>query len=254
MIHKKVIVIIIQLLLVISFFVIWEYFASKNIINSFIFSSPSRILKCILNFPKTELINHILITLKEIFISFTLSIIIGFIFALLLYEVPILFKILEPFLTILNSAPKVALGPLMIIMFGAKDTSIIIMALSITLVINILSIHSGFCKSDSSLAKLLTSLNASKYDQFVHLTLPSAYQTIISSLKINISMTLIGVIMGEFLVSKAGIGYLIIYGTQVFNLTLVMSGIVILIIISYVLYLIISVVEKLVNKKISNES
>ena len=148
--------------------------------------------------------------------------------------------------------PKVALGPLIIILFGANQNSIIIMALSITLILNILSIYNGFINADDNLKKYLITLGANKKEILKYLVIPSAYNVIINSLKINISMTLIGVIMGEFLVSKSGIGYLIIYGTQVFNLTLVISGIVLLMFISYILYIIITTLEKYLNKKISN--
>ena len=147
-----------------------------------------------------------------------------------------------------NSMPKVALGPLIIILFGAKENSIIIMALSITLIINILSTYNSFQNVDPYLDRYLDTLNVSKYKKLKLLVIPSAYRSIISNLKINISMTLIGVIMGEFLVSKNGLGYLIIYGTQVFNLTLVMSSIVILMMISYLIYMLISLIEKLLKK------
>ena len=140
----------------------------------------------------------------------------------------------------------------LIIFEGEENTKGLIMALSITLIINVLTIYNGFLSSDKYLNKLLDTLKASRIDKLKYLIIPSAYSIIINSLKINISMTLIGVIMGEFLVSKAGIGYLIIYGTQVFNLTLVMTGIVILMFISYILYIIISKIEKIFNQKISN--
>ena len=238
-----------QLLIVFIFLFVWEILSKYNVINTFIFSSPSKILKCIINLYKNNnLVNHILITLKETIIAFSLSILISFIIAIIFYEIPILFNIFEPFLTIINSTPKVAIGPLIIIIFGASQNSIIIMALSITLILNILSIYNGFTNVNKYLLKLLNSLNASRCQKLKYLIVPSAYSVIINSLKINISMTLIGVIMGEFLVSKAGIGYLIIYGTQVFDLTLVLSGIIILMIISYILYLFINIFERKIKK------
>ena len=246
---KRILTHLLQLFIVLVFIFSWEILSKYNYINSFIFSSPSKINRCIVSlFKNNNLLNHILITLKETFISFSLSMIISFILAILFYEVPILFDIFEPFLTIINSTPKVAIGPLIIILFGAGEKSIIIMALSITLIINILSIHNGFINVDKYLLKLLDSLHATKKEKLKYLIIPSAYSIIINSLKINISMTLIGVIMGEFLVSKAGIGYLIIYGTQIFNLTLVISGIIILMFISYIIYILISLIEKKLNK------
>lgn len=251
--HNKVEIKLIQIIILITFIFLWEYLSNHNIINSFVFSSPSKIIRCITTlYKENNLTNHIFVTLNETIISFTLSIILSFIISIVLFEFNILFKIFEPFFTILNSMPKVALGPLFIILFGAGNKSIIIMALSITLIINILTIYNGFLSSDKYLNKLLDTLKASRIDKLKYLIIPSAYSIIINSLKINISMTLIGVIMGEFLVSKAGIGYLIIYGTQVFNLTLVMTGIVILMFISYILYIIISKIEKIFNQKISN--
>ena len=251
--HNKVVIKLIQIIILITFIFLWEYLSNHNIINSFVFSSPSKIIRCITTlYKENNLTNHIFVTLNETIISFTLSIILSFIISIVLFEFNILFKIFEPFFTVLNSMPKVALGPLFIILFGAGNKSIIIMALSITLIINILTIYNGFLSSDKYLNKLLDTLKASRIDKIKYLIIPSAYSIIINSLKINISMTLIGVIMGEFLVSKAGIGYLIIYGTQVFNLTLVMTGIVILMFISYILYIIISKIEKIFNQKISN--
>ena len=142
-----------------------------------------------------------------------------------------------------NSLPKVALGPIIIIWAGANIKSIITMALLINLIVSIITIYNGFIQTDKNKIKLLESFKATKLQIITKLIIPNSLVTIISSLKLNISMSLIGVIMGEFLVSKAGIGYLIIYGTQIFNLNIVMSGILILVIISYILYKIISIIE-----------
>ena len=145
--------------------------------------------------------------------------------------------------------PKIALGPIIIIFFGANIKSIIIMALLISVIVTIITVYNGFISTDKNKINLLKSFSATKYQIFKLVILPSSYQTIISSLKINISMTLIGVIMGEFLVSKQGIGYLINYGSQVFNLNLVISGIIILMIVSYLMYIIVSYIEKILIKK-----
>ena len=140
-------ILFIQLSLLILLIFIWEHFSKTNIINSFIFSSPSKVLNCIINLYKNNnLLHHIIVTLNETIISFSLSIFIGLFIAVLLYEFNIVFKILEPFFTILNSMPKIALGPLFIILFGAGNKSIIIMSLSITVIINILTIYNSFTK------------------------------------------------------------------------------------------------------------
>lgn len=242
---EKIIVISSQLIILIGFIITWELLSTYKIINPFIFSSPSKIIETIKNlFISYDLVHHILTTLYETLIAFTLGITLSFLIAIILYEFKIINKIIDPYLTMLNSLPKVALGPLIIIIAGANTKSIIVMALLINLIVGIMSIYNGFNNIDKDLIKLFKTFHASRLDILLKLTIPASYKTIISSLKLNISMTLIGVIMGEFLVSKSGLGYLIIYGTQVFNLNMVMSGIVILIIISFVLYKIITYIEK----------
>ena len=248
--RKKFIVLFWQIFLVVIFIGVWEFLARKNIINSFVFSRPSKIIDTIISLYKQgNLFNHIFITLKEVLIAFLLGISFGFIIAIILYELPTLALILDPFLTLVNSLPKVALGPLIIIIAGANIKSVIVMALLINLIISIITIYNGFINVDNEKLKLVKSFKASKQQILFKLIIPNSYNTIISSLKLNISMSLIGVIMGEFLVSQEGIGYLIIYGTQVFNLSLVMAGILILLIISFLLYKIIILVE---NKLIKN--
>lgn len=239
-----------QILILFLIIFIWEYLANKGLINTFISSSPSRILKTIINLYKdNNLFNHIWTTIYETIISFGLGTIIGLLIAIILWWNNFIYKIVDPYLTIINSLPKVAIGPIIIIYSGANIKSIILMALLISVIVTIITVYNGFISADQNKINLLKSFKATKYQIFKLVILPSSYPTIISSLKINISMTLIGVIMGEFLVSKKGIGYLITYGSQVFNLNLVMSGIIILLIVSYLMYLIVGLLEKILIKK-----
>ena len=241
---KKIIIIVSQLLLTLSFLLLWQLLSDKKIINPFIFSSPKKIAETIFSlYQNYDLISHILTTVFETLIAFTLGITLGFIIAVLLYEIPILQKILDPFLTMLNSLPKVALGPIIIIWCGANTKSIIVMALLINLIISIITIYNGFLNTDNYKIKLLKSFKANKLQLLSKVVIPE--------FKINISLSLIGCISGEFLVSRKGIGYLIIYGTQIFNLNIVMSGIIILILISFILYECIDKLEKYLLKKIS---
>ena len=157
-------------------------------------------------------------------------------------------KVIDPYLTVLNSLPKVSLGPLLIIWVGANTKSIILMAILISVFTTIINMYNAFSNTDSYRIILMKSLKASKYQIFTKLVLRGNLKTIVSTLKINISLCLIGVIMGELLVSKKGIGYLITYGSQIFNLNLVITSIFILAIISYILYLLISKLELLFKK------
>ena len=242
---EKIIVFSMQILLFIAFIFLWELFARLKIINTFLTSSPSKIITTLVNLYNTNnLFNHISITVYETILSFTLSILIGIVVASILWWNNLLSKIIDPYLTILNSLPKVALGPIIIIWIGADMNSIIFMALLISSIISIITIYDGFKNTDIEKIKLMRSLNATKFQIFTTLILRGNVDTIISSLKINISMSLIGVVMGELLVSKEGIGYLIMYGSQVFNLNLVMTGIILLVIISCILYYLISYLER----------
>lgn len=246
---NSLLVIVCQLFILLFFIVIWQILANKEIINTFIYSSPKRVLSTIISlFNSNNIFNHIYITIYETIISFLLGTLIGTFIAIILWWNKFLYKVFDPYLTILNSLPKVALGPIIIIFSGANIKSIIIMALLISVIITIINVYNGFDNTDVNKINLLKSFNASKLQILRYVILPNSYSTIISSLKINVSMSLIGVIMGEFLVSKEGIGYLIMYGSQVFNLDLVISGIIILMIVSYVMYLVVSLIEKVLIK------
>lgn len=242
---EKFIVLLFRFLIVFIFLFLWQLLVNLNVLNSFILSSPLNVVKTLISLFKTNtLFEHIFVTLYEVLICFVLTTLVGVLAASILWLNKILAKIFDPFLTILNSLPKVSLGPIIIIWFGANVKSIIIMALLISIMNSIISIFQGFKEVDNYKITLMQSLGANKFQIFFKLILPANYSNIISTLKINISMSLIGVIMGELLVSKKGIGYLIMYGSQVFNLDLVMTGIILLSIISAIIYYLILFIEK----------
>ena len=246
---NKLLVILTQLAIVIFLIGLWQFLANKELINVFIYSSPQKVVETIISLHMdNNLYNHIFITVYETIISFILGTLIGTIIAILLWWNNFLYKVMDPYLTILNSLPKVALGPIIIIIVGANMNSIIVMALLISVIITILNVYNGFSNTDQNKINLLKSFQATKFQILKMVILPNSYPTIISSLKINVSMSLIGVIMGEFLVSKEGLGYLIMYGSQVFNFNLVISGIIILMIVSYLMYLFVNYIEKLLIK------
>lgn len=249
--RKKRLILISQISLLVCFLISWELLSKYNIINSFIFSSPSMIIKTLLELYKNNnLFSHIGTTSLEVVISFTLCLIISFVLALVLYSFKTLKKILDPFITMINSMPKVSLGPLIIIWMGANMKSIIFMALLIGVIVSMIAIYNGMMNTDKDKVKLFKIMGASRFDTLRYLIIPSSLSEIISSMKINISMSLIGVIMGEFLSSKRGIGYLILYGTQVFNLSLVMCGLFILLLLSFIFYEVINIIDKHLQKNL----
>ncbi len=238
-----------QILIIVFLLGLWELLARYKLINTFIFSSPSLVIQTINDLIKSNnFFIHIWTTFYETMVSFVLGTIIGLFIASGLWWNSFFAKVFSSFLIVLNSLPKVALGPIIIIWAGANIKSIIIMALLISTIITILNIYESFKTTDKIKIKLMKSFNATKWQIFYKLVLPSNYSAIISTLKINVSMSLIGIIMGEFLVSKRGLGYLIMYGSQVFNLNLVITGIFILAILSITLYILVTRIEKRLQK------
>ncbi len=238
-----------QIFIILIFMLIWQVLSDNNLINPFIFSSPIKVINTLIDlYKKSNLFKHIWVTFYETIISFSLGTILGISIATIMWSNRFIAKVLEPYLTILNSLPKVALGPIIIIWFGSGMKSIIIMALLISTIITIINVYDAFISIDEIKIKLLKSFNASKRFIFTKLVFPGSMNAILSSLIINISMSLVGVIMGEFLVSKAGIGYLIMYGSQVFNLNLVITGILLLSILSILLYYLVVIMRKKLTK------
>ena len=243
--RKKLLIKLSQISLLIFFLVLWELLSRFNVINSFIFSSPSKVLSTLINLIRdNNLFIHIKTTTLEVLASFVLSFILAFLLALALYSFKTLKKILDPFIVAINSLPKVALGPLIIIWLGATTKSIIFNSLLISVIVTSMTILNGMEACDRNLIKLFKVFGVNKIKILTKLIIPSSKKEIISSLKIDMSMSLIGVIMGEFLSCKKGIGYLILYGTQVFNLSLVMCGILILSLLSFLLNILINLLEK----------
>ncbi len=241
----KIIIHITQTFILIFLFLIWQILANTNVINVFLYSSPKLIIETIIDLIKQQILfSHIIVTLYEVLLSFLISIIISLIIATILWWNKFLSKVFSPFLTILNSLPKVALGPLIIIWAGANINSIIIMSLLISTFITIINLHEAFISTNKNYIILLKSMGASKIDIYKKVIIQSNKANIINSLKINLSMNFIGVIMGELLVSKKGLGYLIMYASSIFNIKLVITSIIILGFLSFILYSIISYLEK----------
>ena len=193
--REKVLIFLTQVSLLIVFLGAWELLARLRIIDTFIFSSPSKIMNTLISlYRENNLFIHIYATSFEVIVAFLLSSICGFIIALLFYLNPRLKKILDPFITLINSMPKVALGPLIIIWMGANTKSIIFMALLINLIVTIITIHNGMVATDPDMIKLFKVFNAKDKDIVLRLIIPSARNDIIEALKLNISMSLIGLL------------------------------------------------------------
>lgn len=242
--HRKQVMIYRAMLLVL-FLAVWELCARLGIINDFIFSSPSRVVLCFWSMlADGSIFLHIGITLLETVVSFAFVVLAGILVAVLLWSSQSLSEILEPYLVMLNSLPKSALAPILIVWLGNNVRTIIVAAVSVAVFGSIITLHNGFSHMDPDQIKLIYSLGGRKKDVLVKVLLPGSVPLIISNMKVNIGLCLVGVIIGEFLAANQGLGYLIIYGSQVFKMDLVVMSIVILCIVSAVLYQGIAILEK----------
>jgi NitT/TauT family transport system permease protein len=237
--HKQNVIMIniYRLLIFITFFGLWELSARYDLIDDFIFSSPSRIIRTLTNMTLDgSLFYHIGITLFETLFSFLVGSLVGILIAILLWWNKNVAKVVEPYLVVLNSLPKTALAPIIIVWLGNNMRAIIITAISVSIVVTILNVYNGFITVDEDKIKLIYTFDGNKKDVLTKVMLPSNVGNIISTMKVNIGLSLIGVIIGEFLAAKAGLGYLIVYGSQVFKLDWVMMSILILALVATGLY------------------
>lgn len=239
-----------RILLFVLFMGLWEMSARCGWIDSFIFSSPSLIGKTFLSMCRDQsLFSHIGVTLTETLVSFFFVIILGVGTAILLWCSPKTSRILEPYLVVLNSLPKSALAPLLIVWLGANERTIVVAGMSVAIFGSVINLYSGFCQADPEKLKLIETLGGHKKEKLTKIILPASLPLIISVMKVNIGLCLVGVIIGEFIGARKGLGYLIIYGSQTFKLTWVLMSIMILCIIAMGLYAVLNLLEKYIQKR-----
>ena len=245
----RLLVIFFRIFLLTGFLFLWEFCASHQIIDSFIFSSPSKIMNALLlMISDHSIFLHLGVTLYETFVSFFLVIFVSILFAILLWYSNNLSEILEPYLVVLNSLPKSALAPLLIVWLGATKTTIIVTGMSVAIFGSILNLYTSFRSTDPGKIKLIYTLRGNHLHVLTKVILPYSIPAIISNMKVNIGLCLVGVIIGEFLAAKEGLGYLIIYSSQVFKMDWLLMSICILCVFAIFLYALIDFGEKLYFK------
>lgn len=246
---KTYTIILFQILILVVLFVGWEVGARTGAIDVFFFSSPSRIISTIKQlYASGELFFHAWITLRETLYAFVLATIIGIVIAIILWWSDYIRRIIEPYIVTLNSLPKIALGPIIIIWMGVGSKAIITMAILIVVIVTTLNVMTAFLNTDKNLISLLKSFGANRFQIFFKVVLPASIPDLISTLKVNVGLSWIGSIMGEYIACKAGIGYLLIYGGQVFNLDLVMTSVVILCVLAATMYFAVALLEKIIRR------
>jgi len=234
-----------QLIILIAFFGLWELSSRLRWIDPLIFSSPYKVVNLLIdNISDGTILVHISYTLFETVLGFILGTLLGTILAAILWWSPFLSKVLDPYLVILNSMPKVALGPILIVAMGPGMGSIITMGAIISVIISTIVIYNSFRNVDANYLKVLQTFNATRSQMFKEAILPASFSTIISTLKVNVGLSWVGVIVGEFLVSSKGLGYLIIYGFQVFNFNLVLMSLLIIAVFATIMYQLVELLER----------
>lgn len=242
--HKRI-VRVSRAAILLSFLFIWEFTANVGIIDSFIFSSPSRIALCFWGMVLDKSIFlHIGVTLYETIMSFILVILFSLLVAVLLWFSERLSEILDPYLVVLNSLPKSALAPLLIVWLGANQTTIIVSGMSVAIFGSILNLYASFMTVDPEKITLIYTLHGNRLHALTKVVLPSCVPAIISTMKVNIGLCLVGVVIGEFIGGREGLGYMIIYGSQVFKLDWLLMSICILCLIAMLFYALINHIEK----------
>jgi NitT/TauT family transport system permease protein len=243
--QNKIKIMLARIILFIGILIIWEVTTRLHIIDAFIFSSPSRIIKTFISMLKNgEILYHTSVTLLETLISFALIVVLGISIAVILWLNKTLSAVVEPFLIVLNSLPKSALAPMLIVWLGNNQKAIIVTAISVAVFGTIINIYTGFMETDPEQIKLIRTLGGTKKHILLKLILPNSIKIILSNMKVSIGLALVGVIIGEFLAARSGLGYLIIYGSQIFKMDWVALSIVILCIISMILFKIIDMIYK----------
>ena len=238
-----------QVSILVFFFGLWEVAAHMEWINTFLMSQPSQIWHTFTDMVLNgKLFHHLQVTMTEHMIGFVSGTIMGTLIAIALWWSEYLYNLFEPYIVILNSIPKIALGPVIIVWLGNGPQAIIAMSLLISIIVTIMMLINGFQEVEENKVKLLKTLGASKRQILFKVILPASIPTIFSALKVGVGLSLVGTIVGEYLVSKAGLGYLIIYGGQVFNLHLVMMSVLLLSIIAGLLYYLILLLENWIVK------
>ena len=247
---EKIHIFIYQILILIGFLVLWEVLANFHIIDTFLFSKPSAIYELFVKYMSNgQLLHHVWVSVYETLLGLVIGTVLGILIAIALWWSKKLSRILDPFLVVLNALPKTALAPIIIVWAGAGIEGIVVTAVTISVVVTILSAYQYFINVDEEKVKMLQSFGASKSQILFKLILPANIGNLINLTKINIGMAWVGVIVGEFLVSRSGIGYLIVYGSQVFKLDLVMMGVFVLALCAWIMYEILNIAEKMYNSR-----
>ncbi|WP_445670182.1 ABC transporter permease [Paenibacillus sp. PL2-23] len=243
--HTSIAALMTQIGILVIFLGLWEAAGRSKWIDPLLFSFPSKLADQLWRtMVDGSLWPHVGATVMETIAGFALGTLVGTVLAALLWWFPFLSRVLDPYLVVMNSMPKVALGPIFIVGLGPGFASIVAITLMVTVIITTINIYNRFREIDSGYIKVVRLFGASRLQLFRLVILPGSFPVIIATLKVNVGLAWVGVIVGEFLVAKIGLGYQIIYGFQVFNFTLVLSSLVVIGVVATMMYQLVAWLEK----------
>ncbi|MEK4630246.1 MAG: ABC transporter permease [Solibacillus sp.] len=241
---------LLQLLLLVALFVFWELSTRYRLLDPLIFSSPTAVIQLfIAKISDGSLFPHVVVTLLETVVGFLLGTILGTLLAIFLWSSTMVAKVMDPYLVVLNAMPKVAIGPIILVIFGPNIMAVLVMGILISVIISTIVIFSAFQQVNENYIKVMRLFHATKQQTFWHVVLPASTPTIISTLKVNVGLSWVGVIVGEFLVSSKGLGYLIISGFQVFNFNLVFLALLMIVLLATFMYKVVDIIEQVLLRR-----
>lgn len=247
--NHRISVMVMRMVILIFLLCLWQVLAWIGVVNDFIFSSPIKMGNYLIEACMDKsLFYHTSVTLFETIVSFLFVTILGLLLSIILWSSRKTSEILEPYLVVLNSLPKSALAPVLIVWLGNNRKTVIVTGILIAVFSAAITMTTSLNQTDTEKIKLIQSMGGSRLDVLCKVAIPSSIPVLIATMKVNIGLCLVGVIIGEFLAADAGLGYLIIYGSQTFKMTMVMSSIIVLCILSAFLYQAIAMIEKKVNR------
>jgi NitT/TauT family transport system permease protein len=234
-----------QAFAVVVFFALWEIGVRLGWISAFLVGSPAGIFGVAKTMTLSgELLSHTWFTLFEAILGFVIGTIFGSLLGLALWYSVFVARLVEPFIVAINSVPKIALAPIVVLWFGTGLVSKVALSVSLTAIVALIAAYQAAKDADVDLQSLLISMGADKHQVFYKAVVPSTLPSIIATFRINIGFGLVGAVVGEFISSQRGLGHLIYTASSLYDLDTVWVGLFTLMIVGFVLYYVIDIIER----------
>lgn len=202
---------------------VWEGTVAAGWANAFWISSPSRIgLRAFELLVNGELIQHTLVTLSEAFAGLVAGTLVGVLLGLLLGSSRTVGQVAEPFIMAINSLPRVALAPLLVMYVGIGFASKFLLAFSLVVVIVMVNTLEGIRAADPTLVNAMRILGARPHQLFTMVLIPNSLPWILAGVRVSVAFAIVGAVVGEFISARAGIGYMIDHASGAYDTTGIM--------------------------------